>query len=64
MTSRGEHKIEVAREGLLDAVEDLAELGWDEDQIRDEFEHALVAARDDGLLPFTKPTVSRREQSS
>lgn len=43
-------KIDLARERLLDAVEDLAQFGWDAEKIRTELEHALTVAVDDGLL--------------
>jgi hypothetical protein len=48
--SAAEHKIESAKENLLDAVEALAELGWGAERIRLECEYALNVAVDDGLL--------------
>lgn len=45
-----EHKIDTARESLLDAVEDLASLGWDESKIRAEVDNAITVAEDDGLF--------------
>lgn len=48
-----DEKTEIAREHLLDAIEDLAELGWNADQIRSECQHALEVAVDDGVLEST-----------
>lgn len=45
-----QHKIDVARESLLDAVEDLAGYGWDEDKIRAEVDYAITVAEDDGMF--------------
>jgi hypothetical protein len=45
-----ERKIEAAKERLLDAVEELAELGWNEDRITGECAYACEIARDDGVL--------------
>jgi hypothetical protein len=42
---------QTARDMLLEAVEGLAELGWDEERIRSEFENAVVVAQDEGVLP-------------
>ncbi len=50
MSDETRRKVENARERLLDAVEDLAALGWKADAILAETHHALSVAVDDGLL--------------
>ncbi len=35
---------------LLEAVEGLAESGWDEEKIRAEFENAISVVKDEGAL--------------
>lgn len=49
-----EQEINVIREALVGNIERLAELGWDETQIRAEVEHGIGCAQDDGLLTHRK----------